>query len=101
MACSLLPPPPFRDCSMRRMQQHECNNQVCKAWRAELNDGPGNGHHGNTGANGTAARVAARVALLRAQRQLHDGGAWTPSSGPPRRPMESRYGRSRFSRDAV
>ena len=68
---------PFRDCSMRRVQQHECNNQVCKAWRGELNDGAGHGHHGDAGTNGTAHPIAARVALLRAQRQLHDGGVDT------------------------
>ena len=65
---------PFRDCSMRRAQQHECTNQICKAWRAELNGVPGRGHHGRKGANGTADTG---IALFHAQRRIHEDGVDT------------------------
>ena len=65
---------PFRDCSMRRAQQHECTNQICKAWRAELNGVPGRGHNGRKGANGTADTG---IALFHAQRRIHEDGVDT------------------------
>ena len=41
---------PFRDCSLRKAQHRACNKQICKPWRAELNE-LGRGRHSETKAN--------------------------------------------------
>ena len=69
---------PFRDCSMRGAHQHECNDKMCKAWRAELNGVTGRSHDGRKGGNGTDWLALYHAERARqGRRRIHGDGVDT------------------------